>query len=88
MGIMLKTLLFSRKRKYFNGFWESPDLVDPDLEGKKTRVFFFPFKTVVSVKIAKSCTIMSDTLMLKKWRKQLIEEIRSPRIITFCGRSV
>lgn len=46
--------------------WESPDPVDRDLGEKKIRLFFFPFKVVESIKIAKSCTIMNDTLMLKE----------------------
>lgn len=62
--------------------------MDPDLEQKNDQSIFFPFKVVESAKIAKSCTPMSDTLMLTKWRKQLIGEIRSPRITTFCARSV
>lgn len=58
----------------------------PDL-GKKLQECFVPFKIVELVKLANFSTVMCDTLRPKKWRRLLLREIKSPRILSFYGRS-
>lgn len=57
--------------------------MDPDLEQKNDQSIFFPFKVVESAKIAKSCTPMSDTLMLTKWRKTANRRNKKPQNYCF-----